>query len=443
MAIGDKNAMQLFFSTGGLFADAELENPVVNAMMQPSGGIANALPSGASTVIRRKWALITDIAEETGDDPDAPCDDSPTVGDAAAAFIQFDSFARKSNQTKTGELDAIALKAHNGIHDDLFFVGDVRGQAILPTAQQLSSSRFIEMGAINRGILGIARQGERWLKKKVWTGDPANNTANGGYKEFIGLEKLISLPLSGNYIDHSWVTGSDPNNQLNPVIEDFAGATIGGATSIYAYMEEMMDAVIFQVEAAGGSSFSGYWTMRRETWRVLRRHIPAERAYWGRSMGASLQYDVQGGMMLMSEMQKMESSLRLPVGETNFQVVIDQGMTATYPEGNPKQIISDIFFVITHVDNTQVTEIVYNDYSKLGEPLVPDEVLAGAGWTDGGRFHYVIDRSKRCFIIDGKFEPQLLARFPQGFIRLTNVLADNKTAPKQIPGFEATEEEEE
>jgi hypothetical protein len=440
MAIGDKNAMQLFHATGGLFADHELENPVVNAMMQPSGGIANSLPTEASTVVRRKWALITDIADETGADPDAPCDDSPTVGDVAVAYIQFDSFARKSNQTKTGELDAIIERAHNGIHDDLFFVGDVRGEPVLPTAQQLSSPRFIEMGAINQSILKIARQGERWLKEKVWTGNPTANTANGGYKEFIGLQTLISLPVSGHYIDHSWVTGSDPNDQLNPVIADFGGAAIGGATSVYGYLEEMMDAVVFHVEAAGGSSFSGYWTMRRETWRMLRRYIPAERAYFGRAMGATLEYDVQGGMALMSEMQAMERSLRLPIGETNFQVVIDQGIPATSEAGPPAdatKILSDIYFVITHVDNIPVTKIAYKDYSQLGEPLVPDEVLAGAGWTDGGRFHYVIDRTKRCFVIDGKFEPQLLLLFPQGCIRLTNVLADNDIAPLQVPGFGA------
>lgn len=440
MAIGDENAMQLFFATGGLFADCELENPVVNAMMQPTGGIANVLPIEKSNVVRRKWALITDIAEETGADPDAPCDDSPTVGDTTVAFMQFDSFARKSNQSKTGELDAIILKAHNGIHDDLFFVGDIRGEAVFPTAQQLSSSRFIEMGAINQSILKIARQTERWMKQKIWTGLPANNTANGGYKEFIGLQSLVSLPVSGNYIDHAWATGSDPNNQLNPVIEDFASAVIGGATPIYPVLEEMMDNVVFHVESAGASSFSGYWAMRREIWRMLRRHLPAERAYYGRSMGATLSYDVQGGMALMTEMQKMESTLRLPIGETNFPVVIDQGIPATYAEGDPTVITSDIYFIITHVDNIPVTKIAYNDYSALGEPLVPDEVLSGSGWTDGGIFHYVIDRTKRCFVIDGKVEPQLLTLFPQGMIRLTNVTADSVVAPLQVPGFEAIEE---
>lgn len=440
MPIGNVNAMQLFQATGGLFADHELENPVVNAMMQPGSSIANVLPVEASVTIRRKWALVTDIGDETGANPVAPCDDSPAVGDVATAYIQYDSFARKSNQSKTGELDTIIEKAHNGIHEDLFFVGDVRGEPVFPTAQQLSSTRFIEMGAINRAILKIARQKERWMKDKVWTGDPAANTASGGYKEHYGLQTLISLPVSGNYVDHPWVTGSDPNNQLNPQIADFGGAAIGGATSVYQFLEEMMDEVIFHVDAAGAQSFTGYWAMRRELWRMIRRFLPAERAYWGRAMGATLQFDVQGGMALMSEMQRMESTLTLPVGETNFPVVVDQGIPGTTvlgPPADPTKVTSDIFFVITRVNGFPMTRIAYKDYSQLTEPLVPDEVLAGAGWTDGGRFHYVIDRTKRCFVIDGKVEPQLLLAFPQGCIRLENVLADSEIARLQVPGFEA------
>lgn len=441
MPIGDENAMQLFHATGGLFADHELENPVVNAMLQPGASIANVLPVEASTTVRRKWALITDIAEETGEDPDAPCDDSPTVGDVSAAFIKFDSFARKSNQSKTGELDAIIERAHNGIHDDLEFIGDIRGEPVFPTAQQLSSAQFIEMGAINQSILKIARQAERWMREKLWTGDPTNNTANGGYKEFIGLQSLISLPVSGNYVDHAWVDGTDPNNQLNPQIADFGGAVIGGATSLYAYLEELMDAVVFTVDASGGSSFSGYWSMRRELWRMVRRHLPAERAYFGRSMGATMQFDVQGGLALMSEMQAMTSNLRLPVGETNFPVIIDQAIPGTSVLGPPAdatQVTSDIYFVLTHINGKPMAKIAYKDYSKLSAPLVPDEVLAGAGWTDGGRFHYVIDRTKRCFVIDGKVEPQLLLHYPQGCIRLIDVTADSQVAPKQVPGFSPT-----
>jgi hypothetical protein len=440
MAIGNENAMQLFQATGGLFADAALENPVVNAMMQPGQSIANVLPVESTVLVERKWGFITDIAEETGDAPDAPCDDSPTVGDVSAAFMQFDGFARKSSQSKTGELDAIIEKANKGVPDDLFFLGDIRGQSVLPTAEQLKSSNFIYMGAINQSILKIARQAERWLKDKVWTGDPTNDTPNGGYKEFYGLQTLISLPLSGNYVDHPFVSGVDPNNMLNPQIEDFGGAAIGSATSIYEYMEGLMDNVINLVESIGGNSFSGYWVMRREHWTAIKRYLPAERAYYMAAMGASLNYDVQGGMQLMSEMQSIATNRRLPIGDTNFPVIVDQGIPATSeagPPANPKQIMADIFFVITYVDNVKATFLAYKDYSQLGEPLVPDEILAGAGWTDGGRFHYVVDRTKRCFVIDGKVEPQLLTRFPQGCIRLTDVLADLTVEPKQVPGFGA------
>lgn len=211
----------------GLWSYPGLERPVISTRVKPRG-IAGLLPARPNNSMNPLYPYLTGFTNPSESQPDGVCDDPPTAGQMKNCF-QTATFGRYSYQTRVMDITRLGQIINRGEFTDLLLLNDPLGNDgpgssitmpdSVPTNLALNneaSARFAE--------LGIKFQNK--LMKQVWYGNPTNNTGGGGYKEFPGLEYLIStgkrdavtgttcpsldsLVLNMNYKSVTEMTGND------------------------------------------------------------------------------------------------------------------------------------------------------------------------------------------------------------------------------------------
>lgn len=428
--------VHLPYATGGIFADCALEAPVMNLLIQPLYSLANLIPVTPDNNDKIKYGYLSAISAASGDYPAAPCDPSPVVGDIDANYAEY-SPGRVSYRTKTMELDQLIRRAHAGIREDLYLVGNVRGVSAVPTAQQMRDEDFVKRGAVRRQLAILMRQFQIDLVHQLWSGDPSDNavnTAGGGRKEFWGLNALIA----NDYASKSFVTGTaGTKGLLNSYVLDFEDANIGGNTGIFGYLQDLEDVVYQRAAMMGLLPTEWVWVMHPITWSELVKWLPCEMltdsCYVGAN-GAGVSVNVSGdnGMGIQALRQQLMNSMSLTLNGRTHRVILDSGVPVVQGDdgGSPAAPIaeytSSIYFVPLNVAGETVLEWRHRDYRSFEQIL--QEIPSGAdvglrGWTDSGRFHLIVERRMRCFEIDAKIEPGLVFRAPHLAGRIDNVVA--------------------
>lgn len=422
------NDVALLYNTGGLFADCCLEASVLNTTLNPIYSLANIIPVRPTNLEKLRFAFLTSISDPGTSYPDYPCDPPPQVGDIDGAFAEFYP-GRISYRTKTMELDALISKACRGISEDLFLIGSVRGVSAFPTQQQLSDRDFVSRAAVRRQIQLIGRAFQRDLLGQLWSGDPTNgalNTAHGGRKEFYGLNHFIAADYQteGN---KPWVDGTN-RSSLNSDVKTF-NAIIGGETSLYNYMQTLEDTIFQRASMNGLLPTQWVWVMHPHLWSELVKFLPCEMLT--DSCGYSnVQFTVNAdnGMGIQSIRQQMQNSMQISVNGRTHPVILDHSIPATQNiAGDTPQYTSTIYFIPLTVAGEDVLYWTYRDYSLFDEVLssIPGSADVGLrGWTDSGRYHFIVERSRRCFEVEAKAEFGLVFKAPWLAGRIDGVIAN-------------------
>lgn len=435
--------VSLPYATSGIFADCSLEASVMNLLIQPIYSMANLIPVMPNNNDQIKYAFLSTLSNASGAYPDYACDPSPVVGDINAAYAAY-APGRISYRTKTMELDQLIRKAHQGVREDFYLVGNVRGVSAVPTMQQLADRDFVKRAAIRRQMQIVMRQMQIDLIHQFWSGDPSDvavNTTNGGRAEFWGLDNLIA----DDYASKSFITGTN-KALLNSYILDFQesaqNGVIGGGVGIYEYLQQMEDVVYQRAAMMGLLPTNWVWAMHPITWSELIKWLPCEMltdscgvpAPGNSLAGAGVNINVSGdnGMGIQALRQQLNASMSLTVNGRTHSVVLDAGVPVVQGDdgGDPAALIpeyaSSIYLIPTNVAGETVLEWNHKDYRAFEQVLSPipgTEDVGLRGWTDGGRFHSIVERQMRCFEIDTKAEFGLVFRAPHLAARLDNVLA--------------------
>jgi hypothetical protein len=444
--VNPASMVHLPYATGGIFADCALEASVLNLLIQPIYSMANLIPVVPDNNDKIKYGFLSSISNATGDYPSAPCDPSPTVGDINAAYAEFYP-GRVSYKTKTMELDQLIRRAHAGVREDLYLVGSVRGVSAAPTMQQLSDPQFISRAAVRRQMQLVMRQMQMDLIHQFWSGNPTDNavnTAGGGRKEFWGLNNLIA----NDYGSKSFITGTN-KTLLNSVVLDFQEGSqtgvIGGGDSIFAYLQEAEDVTYQRAAMMGLLPTEWNWVMHPITWSELVKWLPCEMltdscgypAQANSLVGAGISLNVaaDNGMGIQALRQQLMNSMSLTLNGRTHRVILDSGVPVVQGDDGEvtptliAEYAASIYLVPVNVAGESVLEWRHRDYRSFEEVLsaIPSSADVGLrGWTDGGRFHSIVERRMRCFEIDTKAEFGLVFRAPHLAARIDNVVA----APK-------------
>lgn len=414
---------------GGLFSAPGLSRPLFSAMVLPTSGLASILPVRTSNETNPLYGIVTGVTDPGGSEPTGVCDDPPVSGLTKLCTHSF-VFGRLSRQTKVFDIDRAGKIINRSDFLDFQLYGDpFRSSASNPLAPQpLPSPADIARNEIAKATFELAVTWARQFARLTWTGTPANNTAQGGYMEFYGLETLVNT----GYRDA--LTGV-VCPAADSIVRDFASADVGsnGAnavrriTNVYRNLKFLAThAGLDPVDWVIAMRFGLFYELT-EVWPCAYLSYRCQTGWSGTGM--------QGGnvnVINSSDEQMMRNDMRgdlynytgqyLLIDGQKVRVILDDSIPETDAGG---AFVSDMYFLpMTVLGNIPVTFWESFNYDGPGGPLELARAFAPADsyyTTDGGRFlWHKKPPTNFCVQLLAKTEPRLLLLTPYLAARYQN-----------------------
>lgn len=406
----------------GLFGVSGLERDVISTVLQ-ARGLASMLPVRGTIDTSPLFPYITGFLSSTGDVADGVCDDGPVAG-AIKNCIQTAQFGRYTYRTRELELNRLGQRVNRGEFLDL----RVLNSPLFERASNLVAPNVPGNPELVRDVLerfmelGIDFQNT--FMRQLYTGNPANNSAGGGYREFPGLDILIGT----NKVDA--LTGQACPS-LYSDIKDFNYAKVDGDTSLLNVLSYMMHFLkhtgsrtnmnpvewVFVMRPALFWEITAIWACAYLTYRCSVKDsvdidpVPSVDV----ADAIRLRDDMRNGSYLLID------GVRYPVIEDDGIVEETAGDNANIDEGC---FASDIYVIPLSVrGGLQVTYWEYLDYSRGAMIGAADgNYSPGDFWTDGGIYLWHKKPPLNwCVQWTAKTEPRVLLLTPHLAGRVTNV----------------------
>jgi len=420
-ATGTAPTAQMGHGSGGLFSNAGLETDLFSAFVLPNYGLYSILPQYPTQTENPLFGIVTGVTDSTGSEPTGPCDNPPYAG-LMKLCMQTYPLGRFSRQTRTAELDAFGKLNNRADHKDLRINGNGGNGIALPGAPSFASSGNPANNDIDKILFEFVVSFTRDFAPMIWNGSTANNTWQGGYKEFIGLDTLINT----GYRD---AVSSTVCAAADPVVKSFGDVqiqnnTAGIVNDITQIYYELMDRSrrmgldpATWVICMAPSLFhvlTSYWACSYLTYRCFN----ADNASVIDPQGT---YSMDAAIALRDGMR---TGSYLWIDGVKVTVIQDDTITQTNVGSGVSE--GKIYFVpMTVLGGRPVTYMEYFDYSVAGGFMDAANALAPQGFykvTDGGRFAvHLKPPANWCVEIVAKTEPRVLLRTPQISAVLTDV----------------------
>ena len=411
---------------GGLFSGAGLSQQMFSAMVLPGLGLQSMLPARPSRDANPQYGLLTGVTASSGSEPTGVCDDPPSSGLAKLCTHSF-VFGRQSRQSRVFELDRMGLLTNRGEFTDFVLAGDPFNNQLSGAAVPTMPGMNMQQVARNEMAKAIFEMGVGWSRdfaQELYTGNPTNNTAQGGRKYFYGLDVLINT----GYRDA--VTGQ-ACPAADSTVRSFGGLNVAdnGATLVRT-MSNIYRNLRFLASKAGLEPASWVLAMPWSLFYEITEVWPC--AY--HSYRCIVSTGSTNMIMSASDQLKLRDDMRgdifnrtgqyLMIDGQMVPVVIDDAIAETDNGGGG--FTSSIYFVpIKVVGNTLVTFFEYMPYDVPGGAMDAAAYFAPPGTyyvSDGGRFlWHRKPPTNFCVQLLAKTEPRLLLLTPYLAARLTNL----------------------
>jgi hypothetical protein len=409
---------------GGLFGVRGLERDVISTHTQITGSLGEMIPLVPSVDMNPLFPYITGFLRSDQQEKNAVCDNPPPAANFKTC-IQTTVFGRKEFKTRQVEVNRIGQRINRGEFMDLNLVNDplvnqmgglmqnffgLNGQSAALAGREMLM-RFIEVG--------VAYQ--RWFCPQVYTGNPANSSAGGGYKEFMGLDLLIST----NKVDALAGT-SCPS--LYSDIKSFGYRQISSTTDpdIVRTITTMMRILNRRAEQNNMAPADIRIVMREPLFYELTRVWPCQYNTDGCSATATLEAGSDAQVRFRDEMRNGKFLLvdgrRVPVILDDCIMEENHADNGAIPIGG---FASDIYFVPFTAMGGNIRTLYWEhyDYRQDTLPSVVDARASQFFWSDGGAFLWGLKAPDNwCLEVISKVEPRLILRTPQLAGRLTDVV---------------------
>lgn len=407
---------------GGIFGVRGLSRDVVSTFTQITGSLGELLPIKSSNETNPLAAYITGFLRSDTQEKNGICDDPEEAGQMKTC-IQTTVFGRKEFKSRELEVNAIGRVVNRGEFTDLRVVnGPLVNQmgGLMQNFYGISNQNAILGGQeIVSRMMEMAVAFQRWYCPQVYSGNPANSKAGGGYKEFMGLDLLIGT----NKVDA--LTGTACPS-LYSDIKSFSYHNITSTTdpTIHRTLSTMMYILEMRARQQNLSPVEFKIVMRSQLFFELTNIWP-------------LQYNTSDGSLTPAGLDNiylanvamrddMRNNLFLIINSKRYGVILDDCIpeennsdNGTIPIGG---FASDIYIVpMTARGGTLQT--LYWEYYSYTENVLPQ--LTGLPqwfWSDGGMFLWTMSAPKLwCMDVSAKTEPRLRLLTPQLAGRLTDV----------------------
>lgn len=422
-----------YMGPGSLFGALGLERDVISTRVDIQG-IADTLPVQTTDVEWPQFAYFTGFGAGTGAEPTGVCDDPPTPG-TGASCIQTAQFGRFSRQTRVLDVSNMNRRINRAESTDLSLMNGpmIGGSGGITRPASVGGGEFNIMNEAYMRMAELAPEYQTWFARMVYEGNPANNTGGGGYKEFPGLDILIST----GHIDA--VTGNTCPS-LDSVVKPWNYGRVSGsdATANYGinqFVDYLTHLIRFMRNRASLTRMGNVnWVlvMRPGLFYELTAAWPCNYATY-RCLsaqglnGANVNINVDG--MDMAQMRDtMRQGQYLIVDGVHVNVVLDNTIreeTNTRNSNVPNgYFASDVYLLPTSALGRSVLYWEVFDFANNVADLAALAPQLGGTfyWTDGGRYlWHMKPPTNFCVQVLGLIKPRLILRTPQLAARITDV----------------------
>jgi len=410
----------------GLFSYPGLSKPVFSAMLLPRIGLQSRLPVRPNRDANPLYGIFTGVTATTGSEPTGVCDDPPTVGLSKLCTHSF-VFGRQSRQTRVFDLDRSGLWTNRGEFGDLQFLGQPF-QAPNPNIPSIPDGKGTAQQAlqteVGKALFELAVGWARDFARHLYTGNPSNNTAGGGAKQYYGLDALINT----GYRDA--ITGQ-ACPAADSIVRDFNNAEIQtNATALIRQVTNIYRNLKYIAASAGLDPVKWVivmpWAMFYEITEVWPCAYLSYRCT-NLATGSTQFIDANSQIAMRDSMRGdiiNRTGQYLLIDSEQVEVVLDDAITETVGDG--ANFTAPMYFVpLTVLGGTPVTFLEHIDYDMPGGAMDMARAMAPDGFystSDGGRFlwHKKLPNNF-CVQMMAKTEPRLLLLTPHLAARLENV----------------------
>lgn len=407
---------------GGIFGVRGLSQDIISTFTQITGSLAEIIPIRESNETYPLFPYITGFIRSDQQEKNGICDDPEEAGQMKTC-LQTTVWGRKEFKTRELEVNNIGRVINRGEFTDLRIansplVNSMGG--LMKNFFGISDQNAILGGQeITSRLLEVAVAYQRWFCPIVYTGNPANSKAGGGYKEPMGLDMLIGT----NKIDAQ--TGAACPTLYSDV-KSFGFRNIDSTTDpdIYRTISTMMYILETRAVKNNLAPVEFAIVMRSQLFWELTR-------FWPIKYNTEMGYLSQAGLdNVFLDSIRMRDDMRngsyLLVNSKRYRVVLDDCIPEDNRADNGAIAIggfaSDIYIVpLTARGGTMQT--LYWEYFNYSTNVLPQmDRLPTWFWSDSGVFLWTMGAPKLwCMDLSSKTEPRLILRTPQLAGRLTDV----------------------
>lgn len=410
---------------GGLFASPGLSQALFSAMILPSMGVGDTMPVRTVNYTDPLEGIITGVTDTTGSEPVGVCDDAPEAGVVKLCTHSF-VFGRMSRQSQVMNVDRVGEITNRGEFSDFQVYGDPFGRsvnsALNPNVAGGTLGEAVR-GEAAKKLFELAVAWKRDFARLVFTGDPANNTAGGGYKEFWGLDALVNTGYRDAETGVACPAADSIIRSFGGLDVDSNGATlVKEITNIYRNLKFLarhanLEPVDFRMAMSFGLFYAitDLWPCAYLSYRCS--PSTGSTNFIDSGEAERLRGDMRGDLYNYNGQYLLIDGQKVPV-------VIDDSITETQPVAG--QFQSDIYFLPYSVlGRTQTLFWEAFNFDTPGGAMEAARAFAPDGsfyTTDGGRFiWHRKPPTNMCVQVLSLTKPRMKLLTPYLAARLTNV----------------------
>lgn len=418
---------------GGLLTFPGVDPDVFTTMVGFGSSILNELSTSPSVYTNNVYEVITGISAGSGAEPTAICGPAPIGGVISGGKVTA-PFGFYKRQTREVNIQRLGQRINRADPVDLRLLGSTGGSTPW-TSSMFPAGNDILINEMSTVFWERAVALDRLLRKQIWVGNPANNHADGTYKEMAGF----NLQLNTGWKDAE--TGNTLAS-LNPTILPFAFHRIDNGTyglELVNKLQAMLHYAQDLAQRTGMMPVRWALAMRPALFYELTRYyacayLTGVCSITNPTGGVYSQVIDNGDITQMRDEMRAGNFLfiegqRIPVITDDAIAELNTGTSASVPSGC---FASDIFLIpFSVMGGRSVTYLEYFDY---GNPSIT-KLLAQPGAigqvTANGAFFETMDQIRGCFVFQAEIQPRLVIRTPWLAGRITNVVYCPLLSPRE------------
>lgn len=394
-------------------------DPLVFSAMIGAKGLLAQLPAVPSVHTNPVYEIITGVRDRTGDEKDGVCDNAPVAG-LMKTCKTTSVFGRYENSTPILEVNRLGARVDRADPMDLTMVGSPIAQTGIfgrgPGNPDTPAQILQQEVARKFWELGIAFH--RQLSLQLWAGNPANNSAGGGYKEMTSFPLLVN----DGYVDAETGVACAA---VDSTIEDFGGARIDqDGTSIVALLSYLYYIKKDLAMRSGVDPVRFVFAMRPELFWELTALWPCSYLTYQCQVTGNQRVNINAADQVRMR-DEMRAGMYLLINGDRVEVVTDDGIPFT-TNTNDATVTSgcfesDIYLIPMSIQGGRA--VTFLEYFDFGNPDIA-AALAGQNMILGrveGAFITFPRQTNQCIQWQSKIEPRLVMRTPWLAARLQNV----------------------